>query len=42
MMRQFPRKQLTNEKRVLSYRLSRARRCAESAFGLRAKSCGNT
>lgn len=34
LMRPYPRRQLTNEKRIYNYRLSRARRSVECAFGM--------
>jgi len=36
-MRTFPRRQLTNERRIYNYRLSRARRIVECAFGIMVK-----
>ncbi|KAM7289538.1 protein ANTAGONIST OF LIKE HETEROCHROMATIN PROTEIN 1-like [Ixodes scapularis] len=35
-LRPYPAKDLTGEKRVFNYRLSRGRRCAENAFGIMA------
>lgn len=37
LLRPFPRRQLTNEKRIFNYRLSRARRVVECAFGMVSK-----
>ena len=34
LMKPYPRNQLDNEKRIFNYRLSRARRCVENAFGV--------
>jgi len=33
-MRPYPRRQLTESRRLFTYRLSRGRRVAESAFGI--------
>ncbi|XP_050025520.2 uncharacterized protein [Dermacentor andersoni] len=35
-LRPYPARQLDDERRVFKYRLSRARRCAENAFGIKA------
>jgi hypothetical protein len=39
LLKPFSQKQLTNERRVFSYRLSRARRVIENTFGIMASRC---
>ena len=40
MMKQFAAAPLEQDERVFTYRLSRARRCVENAFGILANRCG--